>query len=210
MRTGSHGASKNVQLIAFPTCDKALDFLRDSCRCQSVVGLLGPLPGGNDSTGHELEENDSVISFWRRKCEIKSSRLSFPLSSFPFEDGNICFAVSKRSEGLPLSLARVCDSLIHIPHPHVMGERPLIDPPACLAILLHEYTSWAGYNERTFQGHKFDVVRPDRADAGDVAKKQAERAASRSLDALDSSTFMGALMGNQLLGFENKHFDGDY
>lgn len=209
MRTGSHGASKNVQLIAFPTCDQALDFLRVSCRCQSVVGLLGPLPGGNDSTGYELEENDSVISFWR-KCEIKSSRLSFPLCSFPFENGNICFAVSKRNEGLPSSLARICDSLIHIPHPHAPGERPLIDPPACLSILLHEFTSWAGYKEHTFQGHKFDVVRPDQSDAGDVARKQAERAASRSLDALEASTYIGASMGNQLLGFDNKHIDGDY
>ena len=111
---------------------------------------------------------------------------------------------------MPVSLAGVCDSFIHIPYPRALGERPLVDPPSCLSILLHEFTSWAGYNERTFQGHKFDVVRPDLADPGNVARKHAERAASRCLEAQEASTFGGALMGQKLFGYENNHDDGDY
>eukprot|EP00957_Ditylum_brightwellii_P016318 1227043-Ditylum_brightwellii.AAC.1 len=38
---GSHGAAKHVSIVAFPTFDQAVQYLRKKCDCTSFVGLLG-------------------------------------------------------------------------------------------------------------------------------------------------------------------------
>jgi tRNA G18 (ribose-2'-O)-methylase SpoU len=97
-----------------------------------------------------------------------SSRKSFPIGSRPFDASanSHCFVFSKSSRGMPVSLAQVCDFFVHIPHrscrSRSMGPSPaapLLDCHACLSIVLHHFSEWAKYEERTFQGHKFQLDR---------------------------------------------------
>lgn len=221
---GSHGASKNVELVDFPTSGQAVEFLRKECQCQSIVGLLGPLPDGYDATGYPVLEKepsgvtavvaDDDCEYGGDDGDLSSevstgARRSIPLAAFSFSKGNICFAVSKLRQGLPHSLAGFCDAFVHVPHVKLHTDRPLLDAPACLSILLHEYTSWAGYDERTFQGHKFAVVRPQRAGVDDVARKRAKRAARSTALAQETDASMGDT-GKQLFGLENDGEEGDY
>ena len=107
--------------------------------------------------------------------------------NFPSDGKNVCIVLNKNARGLAVNLAAVCDSFVHIPHTPVifptvptttatqttsngsndkgagsaavaLTPRPLIDTPAALSITLHHFCAWAKYNERAFQGHKFDVA----------------------------------------------------
>jgi len=214
--SGSHGASKNVQLIDFPVVDQAVDFLRNDCHCQSIVGLMGPLPDGFDSAGYPvLEDAASNTTICGSVDEDPtSSRRSFPLHAFSFpKEGNICFAVCKLRQGLPGLLARWCDSFVHIPHVTIHTNRPLLDTPACLVILLHEYTAAAGYGERTFEGHKFEVIRPQRCLADSTtsrtdAQARDERRAAVSAEEEDAlARDMGDLFASSA---DENGSDGDY
>ncbi|KAL7432312.1 hypothetical protein ACHAXH_002530, partial [Discostella pseudostelligera] len=99
---------------------------------------------------------------------------SFPISARPFPSDDICFLLSKDKRGLPLSQARLCSKFIHVPHlsfdndPSPTMQQPshmpetnandgiqishstLIDTATTLSIVLHHYTAWAGYEERSF------------------------------------------------------------
>lgn len=48
--TGSHGASKHVTIIAFPTASQAVQYLRHELGCDTLFGLIGGLPNGYDDT----------------------------------------------------------------------------------------------------------------------------------------------------------------
>jgi len=135
----------------------------------SVVGLLGPLPNGYDHAGHNIHEIEGRVTFDSTAATLSPHR-SFPIETFSFSNGNICFVVAKQRQGLPLSLARLCDAFVHIPHMAHVTTEPLLDTPSCLSILLHEFTNRAGYSERNFQGHKFDVARSMRQRAKDDAQ----------------------------------------
>jgi hypothetical protein len=174
---GSHGASKNVEIIAYPTVEQAVAFLRGpDCACQSLLGLLGSMPDGYETKGyavyHDKDENGlaQIVNVAASKTMKELPIRSFPVFTCPFSAGNTCIVLSKKP-GLPLSLARHCDALVHVPHVAIQSEggeflQILLDTPSCLSITLHHLTAWAGYDERTFQGHKFEVTRPAR-DAND-------------------------------------------
>jgi hypothetical protein len=187
---GSHGASKNVEIVAYPTVEQAVAFLRGSeCSCQSIIGLLGSMPDGYETDGYTVygDEDETglaqVLNVAASKTLKELSIRSFPVFTHPFSSGNACIVLSKKHRsGLPLSLARHCDAFVHVPHvaiPHGDGESPtLLDTPSCLSITLHHLTTWAGYDERTFQGHKFEVTRParDAVDADGTSRLAKERA----------------------------------
>jgi hypothetical protein len=186
---GSHGASKNVEIIAYPTVEQAVAFLRGpECSCQSLVGLLGSLPDGYETDGYAVyeDEDESGLAQVRNVAASKTLKelpvRSFPVFTCPFSAGNACIVLSKKHRsGLPISLARHCDAFVHVPHtaiPHVDGAPPLLDTPSCLTITLHHLTTWAGYDERTFQGHKFEVTRParDAVDSDGTSRLGKERA----------------------------------
>jgi hypothetical protein len=187
---GSHGASKNVEIVAYPTVEQAVAFLRGSeCSCQSLIGLMGSMPGGYETDGYAVYEDEDEMGLARVLNVAASKTLkelpvrSFPVFTRPFSAGNACIVLSKKlRSGLPLSLARQCDAFVHVPHaaiPHKDGESPpLLDTPSCLSITLHHLTTWAGYDERTFQGHKFEVTRParDAVDADGTRRLAKERA----------------------------------
>jgi len=110
---------------------------------------------------------------------------SFPISSRPFSN-NVCFLLSKDKRGLPSSQAKMCTGFVHAPHlnfdddeaaPQIpvsndaisttsMQALPkstiaptpsnLLDTATTLSIVLHHFTAWARYSERTFaENQKF-------------------------------------------------------
>jgi hypothetical protein len=213
---GSHGASKNVEIVAYPTVEQAVAFLRDSeCSCQSIIGLMGSMPDGYETDGYAVYEDEDETTGLARVLNVAESKSlkELPIRSFPvftrsFSAGNACIVLSKKlRSGLPLSLARHCDAFVHVPHaaiPHKSGEAPtLLDTPSCLSITLHHLTTYAGYDERTFQGHKFEVTRPTR-DAVDAdgtrrlakeraeAKRRLQQAADEAVDEGGIGSMFGA------------------
>jgi len=222
---GSHGASKNVQIIAYPTIEQAIAFLRSTeCSCQSLVGLVGSVPDGFDTSGrtvHEDEENEKGIPLARvlRNNSEGTKELairSFPVYVHPFSTGNVCIVLSKERLGLPLTLARHCDALVHVPHVAIqMGgdsnsrTPPLLDIQTCLSITLHHFTNWAGYDEQTFQGHKFEIIRSVQDASGpDHFSLTQERAKSKR--ALQQAAEEAVNEGNLVSMFEVEDAQGDY
>lgn len=132
---GSHGASKHVELVAFPTHASAQAFLNDL-----GFELLGLLQGvtitnktsWNDSLPvvvntsrhtHQQEQEDppnvhaaaeQANAYGSGDAELPC-KVSFPLHSRPFSQ-RTCLVVGKRATGLPLSLAKYCHKFVHIPH----------------------------------------------------------------------------------------------
>jgi len=212
---GSHGASKHVQIIAFPTVEQAVHFLQADCQCVSIVGLLGPLPGGYDTSGYQVGESGELAEvIWQKERLFDETRPilsspSFPANALPVALGNTCLALSKDRHGLPLRLAKQCTVFSHVPHVLIKnGDSyvPLLDTQSSLSIALHHLTARLGYDERTFQGHKFEVVKPHKHCPGD-RQKQADRAEERqrSEQVAEETIGGGALAG--LLGDVNS---GDY
>jgi hypothetical protein len=111
------------------------------------------------------------------------------------DTGNMAVAFSKHQRALPLPLAEVCDVLLHVPHHPTTGRcadpergqlptRPLLDDVACFSILLHHLTQSAGYNEHTFDGHKYDVaVDAIQTQQEDLAGKRRQERAQRCKEA---------------------------
>lgn len=176
---GSHGASKHVDMVAFPALNQAMEYLRaplseGGCECVTVMGLLCAGAGGAYSklgyTVVEDKDNGTVAIDKSRITPSSSCCLpnSYPVNTKPFQRvGNFCIVLSKNGKGLPTRLAKTCDYFVHVPHveiPPVNGRHddlPL-DVPSCFSITLHHLTQWAGYHERVFQGHKFQVANVQR------------------------------------------------
>jgi len=67
---GSHGASKHINIIAFPTASQAVQYLRQDLGCDTLLGLLGGLPNGYDDTNgypvglliHPTRDDDNCIT----------------------------------------------------------------------------------------------------------------------------------------------------
>lgn len=170
---GSHGASKHVKILAFPTASQAIASLRGANQSAvSVIGVLGGVPLGveidNQKTfpistdpvsgqaqilDHSIGEHQSVFA----------GKESLPIGSWPFDEFKIhCFAICKSKRGLSVGLANVCDKFIHLPHKDMgrgFNDGPILDVPSCLSIVLHHHSEWAGRSERNFQGHKFELER---------------------------------------------------
>ena len=204
--TGSHGASKNIDIIAFPTGEQAEKYLREERLCTSIIGLMGPLPNGYEN------DNCSVYSDLTTDClkfdlggDTLSNRCSISLDVVTFPISNICVGLSKERQGLPMSISRCCDSLVHIPHLPMCGDTPLLDTPSCLSLLLSLLCESIGFNERAFHEHKFDVTRPtqhtlasDEPDSDKVLQS-------------DSQNAQDAMEEDETLGFGIRHdSSGDY
>jgi hypothetical protein len=212
---GSHGASKHVQIIAFPTGHQAITYLRHDCQCASIVGLMGPLPGGYDEAGAIVlpftDESSTGVTMMRGKnvdriddtLNDHTQRRSYPVHAFSFTPGNICFVISKSRSGLPSSLFELCESYVHIAHStFCAGDDWLLDTPSCLSILLHMYTNWANYDERTFQGHKFEVARRHPDEITIDEDKQQHRASARiarleKVETVVNATALGTFFGDE-------------
>lgn len=165
---GSHGASKHVEMVAFPALYQAVEYLRlpldqGGCGCTSVMGMLSAGAGAFDKEGYETRVKGGLVSVANNLSTSSELPKSYPVHTNPFQrGGNFCIVLSKNWKGLPASLAEVCDLFVHVPHSVIVSEeteaRLLLDAPSCLSITLHHLTQFMGYDERVFQGHKFEVA----------------------------------------------------
>jgi len=92
---------------------------------------------------------------------------SYPIHTRPFSS-DVCFLLSKDKRGLPITHARICDSFIHVPqicvdcddndtdaHSKII-QSTLLDTATIFSIVLHHFTAWANYKERSFaENQKF-------------------------------------------------------
>jgi hypothetical protein len=193
-----------MPIMAFPVGEQAVDYLRNVCQCQSIVGLLGPLPDGYHERGYPVVLDDLSGTM---RCSDNASitaKRSFPVDALEFAKGNICFVISKSRPGLPVRLATFCDTFAHVPHSTVYSDSEmLLDTASCLSILLHTYTSWANYDERTFQGCKFQVAHSEQ-----VAVDNAKQLARASDRAARDRAIESDVMNNTMFGHDGN--DGDY
>lgn len=214
---GSHGAAKHIQIIAFPTAKQAATYLKrpiseGGCGCTSIVGILGCVA---DDSGEKIfsvcSDVESGLAKASEDHRETTTQRSVPVHTRPFLEGNCCFAVSKDWSGLPVALAEQCDSFIHVPHKTIRREDGassfrLLDAPSTVSIVLHHYTAWAQYDERGFQGQKFDVTRqrvtgPNRE--VQQLREEARRLRQQERDETSSSRPLSGM-------FNDPNDDGDY
>lgn len=194
---GSHGADKHVQLTAFATAAAAVEACGDDGVI--VVGILGALPSGYQEMGYPVvyakdDDDDKHLAMpvlGMPEADAKPlhhvlgtsypiqvlSNESHAVSSMIRNARTVCVALSKDRLGLPHELARQCHVFCHVP---CVGLRhspstPLLDCPTTLTIILHCLAETLGYDEATFQGHKFQVVM-SRATAEHKTQLQQDRA----------------------------------
>jgi hypothetical protein len=129
---------------------------------------MGPLPDGYDQIGYSVYEDETTRKAVFNLNGVQPKRQSISLGCATFDKGNICIGLSKERQGLPLSISRCCDSLIHIPHLPLCGSTPLLDTPSCLSITLAYISDSIGYSERSIHAHKFDVIRPNAENLVDI------------------------------------------
>ena len=166
-----------------------MQFASVSCKCESIVGLLGCLPGGYSPVGYEVHHDGQFAKAYL--CDPPSpcggfgplSPRSSPVNLSTIPCNNTCLVVGKQSAGLPLDLARHCTKFVHIAHAIVLDASspfPLLSPPSFLSIALHHITEKLGYSEHEFQGHKFRVNRAKpNLDEGFAAEQQLRRREAR-------------------------------
>lgn len=178
---GSHGAAKNVQVIAFPTCQQAADYLMTELGCSEIIGLVGSVQDGYESLSVDFDgdnETSTIVMVRRNHVPSESQQLvsfqSTPVHMLRNTTPNCCLAVNQKSSGLPLDLAKHCSRFVHVP---VVYE--LLDSPACLSIVLHEFTEQWECTEQGFRDQKFAIVRPNLVDM--KTKRNQERLETKAM-----------------------------
>ena len=127
---GSHGASRHVDIVAFPTFAQAATYLKgDECQVSDVIGVLGDLPLSRELQNEPCPvQRETVVAngvSWLTARVVPLSMegntstfaKSQPIHHRPFSKGgkNVCFLVSKKRFGLPASQAELCTSFVHVP-----------------------------------------------------------------------------------------------
>jgi len=170
---GSHGSSKYVTTISYPTYDK----VRDAYPYLSYVGIMGVCSGGYDISS--LIEVEEVISVKNQESSFMFPHHSQPITNRSFPLGDICFIFNyKHTRGLSKTQILYCDSFIHVPVVDVKCDIQLIDSPTCLSIVLHHYTAWAKYPTRSVIGNKYFVGKK-KLHAKEKRKKSTKREKGR-------------------------------
>ena len=142
----------------------------------TIIGLLGAYGGGEDIFSPDgatvYEDEDSFASLVPAASCLPQK--SHPIHTRQFS-GDVCFLLSKDKRGLPLLQAQLCSSFAHVPHlafdndaspiqepsssspqKSSISQSSLIDTATSISIVLHHFTAWAGYEERTFaENQKF-------------------------------------------------------
>mmetsp|Transcript_10328 Transcript_10328/g.21848 ORF Transcript_10328/g.21848 Transcript_10328/m.21848 type:complete len:384 (-) Transcript_10328:61-1212(-) len=169
---------------------------------------------------------------------------SFPISSRPFSN-NVCFLLSKDKRGLPSSQAKMCTGFVHAPHLNFDDDEPapqipesndaisktpkqalpkstiaptpsnLLDTATTLSIVLHHFTAWARYSERTFaENQKFvKDIKPNarRRLCRRVGENEEKKILSGNGGELESNTEQDAMDAMMLWKeSEDASKDGDY
>jgi hypothetical protein len=193
---GSHGASKHVRIVALPTVDKAISFIRDECGCESVIGMLGCVPGGYSRSGYPVFESSGdrhvkVSGPFTGVSDLGSAETtnligrSYPIASVQLQMRNTCVVICKQVQGLPAALARHCGFFTHVPHVPVdipndhahisvndTSAPLLLNQPSLLAITLCRCTELLGFAEHSYLGHKYEVSQLRKHRDDEQAKEQ--------------------------------------
>jgi tRNA G18 (ribose-2'-O)-methylase SpoU len=237
---GSHGASKHVELVAFPTHDQAVHFLQETCHCECLVGLLGGQPDAYDSQGYSVakDEESSVVNIVKETTTNNKGTIlttnfpkSFPLHANPFlvvgkstsslgsrlyrPVGNLCVVLGKKSKGLVASLADCCDLFCHVPYvgmgrANTEHEFALLNVEACLSILLHQFKAWAGYQDGAL--YMGQKYKVVRATKGLGEPNREEKNKQRRIEQeAEADTIIEIADSGSLFGHNNNNSnDGDY
>ena len=180
---GSHGASKHVELVSFPTFGQAVETLKK--HKFQLIGVLGGAANAYEEAGqlvhtieqpiHHSDKNKTetvvAVSSDPSDSDQKAMPKSFPIHCRPFQQ-NTCLVVGKRAVGLPLRMAEHCEKFVHVPHvaalqPSNNADGTTTNPKlaswftgeACVSIILHEFASWAGFHSETYKGQKYKVLK---------------------------------------------------
>ena len=144
---------------------------------EGTVELLLPNSIHNhDVTPTETRKIVFPSSIRMDTATTSTTKKSYAVGSRPFDVSATlhCFVFSKFQLGMPISLAQVCDFFVHVPHRSCIlsttdndtkeDEEKKVKPPmqildrhACLSIVLHHFSEWAGYEERKLDGHKYQL-----------------------------------------------------
>jgi len=245
---GSHGASKHVEVVAFHDHASASKMLRDELGL-TIVGLLQGAPGAYESRGYDVDTmfhratGETLVQVKRAEItsadsgdSLSSFPKSFPLHRQPFAR-RTCLAIGKRPRGLSLTLSKLCDHFVHIPHEGISPESDALDDEmgefsavstwisveAGMSIVLHEFALWAGYgraakvssggNVVRYEGQKYHVKskRKGQSTKEEQLQKQEERKARREQE-LPDETFLGTVFGSEADNADLRMGDesGDY
>lgn len=204
---GSHGASRHLEIIPFPTAEQASQYLRDECGCTSIIGLLGAAPGDYSEDGSLVVTRNALaeLSTFQEEAEIVLGT-SYPIHCYDFsKTGNTCIVLSRLRAGVQLTLAQHCDAFIHVPHIPLHCETvppPLLDIHSTLSIALFHASASLCVTERWFNGHKYDVenlAKTQRDDLDDMKslyrleqKQGLEEAIEHALDYNSLAALLGA------------------
>ena len=164
---------------------------------------------GNDANICKPEQNDNDAGDTKNTPSVLSNP-SLPIHHRQFSS-HVCFIVSKDKKGLPISQARLCDGFVHVPHLSIddpvdnyslqspqssatqqthtipIKSSNFLDTATTLSIVLHHYTAWARYTERSFlENQKFlKEDRPDRGrDGYGMVRNYKENCTSKNDDSL--------------------------
>lgn len=193
---GSHGASKHVELVSFPTHQQAIETLKH--HEYELIGVLGGAANADEENGYQIAESEQTSTVDKSKMEecvavstssnaskrSKDLPKSYPIHCRPFA-GNTCFVVGKRAEGLPRRLAKLCQKFVHISHQAALtgannndsqtNSITWLNGEACVSIILHEFSAWAGFHAENYQGQKYKVLRILKGEPNNQSAKRGER-----------------------------------
>lgn len=130
-----------------------------------IIGILGAYGGGDEIFSHNgvpvyevVDEFASLVIPKESNCDATCQLpiRSFPIHTRPFSDcsDDVCFLLS-RDYNLPISQARMCKGFVHVPHLSLdddtatITKSNLLDMATSSSIVLHHFTAWAGYVERS-------------------------------------------------------------
>ncbi|KAL3133159.1 hypothetical protein ABBQ38_007053 [Trebouxia sp. C0009 RCD-2024] len=116
-------------------------------------------------------------------CEIIGVEITdaaHAVNTHPFR-GNTAFMLGNEGTGLSEHQLKLCDSFVYIPQ-HGQGTASL-NVTVAASIILHHFAVWAGYQECSRHGAKYDVAPPPQRTAarGQVPLSSQEAAALKAL-----------------------------
>jgi len=135
----------------------------------TILGILGAYGGGDEIFSHNgvqvYDDDDSYASIVppsspNKKQDTCIQHRSLPIDKRAFTaDRDTCFILSRYKNEFLASQARICNGFLHVPHlslEETISKSNLMDTATILSIVLHHYTAFAEYEERTFaENQKF-------------------------------------------------------
>jgi tRNA(Leu) C34 or U34 (ribose-2'-O)-methylase TrmL len=236
---GSHGSHKHVEISAFPTHEQAKVFLRETCQVSQFLGLINGSSNSYNEEGYPTEVRE--VTTINQQTKVRKSEIclyiqsdtnnataetakriqyprkreypkSLPVSAKPFQiTSNCCLVIGRRSQGLPIALADICDSFIHVPLAAEFDDGNdslnMLDLESCMSIVLHTFYLHAKISMdegRGPVGQKYQVEKAQRGSMENQEKERKERLAKRQQLAEEAMKETTAKINSDLFD------DGDY